>query len=126
MRQEDFLKIIEAGDRGSVAHPAITENFEILDDHNHNGINSEKISASSIAKGTIYIQPVNWVFDGTDYAQTLTLPGGYEYDTTIMKFVITSGVDLGKEVMIRHEKVTINTFKIYCSFNDFSMHAVLV
>ena len=42
----------ETGDKGSVFFPALEDNIQKLNDHNHNGLNSELLTAAASAAVT--------------------------------------------------------------------------
>jgi hypothetical protein len=113
MIQGTFLKIPTQGDKGSSFCPAITEDLTILDSHNHNGTNSEKIAANSINKPELILASNGWVLSGGDYKQTATLPNGYDFDKTNFKFVINSGSEAGSVIHPTVVKKTNSTFDVY-------------
>ena len=113
MIQGNFLKIPQTGDRGNSFCPALSTNMEVLDTHSHNGVNSEKIASSSITKPEIILASNAWVLDGADYKQTVTLPNGYDFDKTHIKFVISSGDDQGSVIHPTVVKISSSTFSVY-------------
>ena len=111
------LKIPETGDRGSVAHPAISANFEKLDTHNHNGVNSDRIGTENFTKGSRTVVVADWsVHASGDFVTNITLPSGYEFDDTLLKFVIASGPGSGGEVFPTIVKTDINKFNILLAY----------
>lgn len=125
MIQGTHLKIPVAGDRGSVFGPAISENFETLDTHNHDGNNSPLITSKSIVKSSVNLLSANWVDTGTDYRQLVTLPGGYEFDTSNIKAIITSGTYIGNEFLPTITKVSSTTFYLHCMYGNVDVKVVI-
>ena len=125
MIQGSFLKWPSAGDRGASFCVDISNNFSILDTHSHNGTNSPKISMSSAEKGVVNLTLNNWVASGDGYKQVVTLPSGYLFDTSMMKYIIASGVNVGEEVCLTAKKISTNTFEIYTSFPTFDLKVVV-
>lgn len=110
----------ETGDRGSVWFPALESNIQQLNDHNHNGSNSEKLSSEAIASLTAQILPGAWVVqaDGS-YRAPVTMPGSLEFDTKIIK-LRTNNKALYADV----EKVTANTFYVYVNDNSLTVEII--
>jgi hypothetical protein len=126
MIQLTYLKVPEAGDRGSVFCPAVSGNFETLNDHTHDGLTSRKIESHSLAKGLVAISADSWIIDeGGDYMHEVTLPTGYEYDKCVKKFVISSGAHLGREIHPTVIKTAINKFIVYVMTNTFAVNVVI-
>lgn len=126
MIQGNFLKIPETNDRGSIFCPAISESLTILDTHSHDGLNSPKISTKELTKPEIILQSANWTMDGGDYKQMVTLPAGYLYDNSHLKFIINSGADIGSEINPTVKKVGINTFEVFIMSNTVDLKVVVV
>ncbi len=117
------FKLPEAGDKGSVWFPALEENIEQLDGHNHNGTNSAKIPSSSINNLTQTIDSANWeaVGDGTGrYRQALSLPGGLLYDA----LKITMKDSDGNIMFLDVEKINLNSYYVY--INDSSKNLLAI
>lgn len=113
------------GDRGSVFCPAIADNFETLDSHNHDGANSGLINSKSIAKATTTLSSSSWIDTGVDYKQLVTLSGGYSFDTTLIKAIINSGTYSGMEFTPSINKVSPTSFYLHCMFGDVDVKVVL-
>lgn len=126
MQQGDYLKIPETGDRGSVFCPALSENMETLDAHTHDGINSPHVKTSSLSKETVTIVAGDFASqtDG-DYKYNLTLPIGMAFDTSMFKFIIASGADLGKEIFPTVNKTDDNKLDILIYTNTFNLKVVI-
>lgn len=126
MQIGDFLKFPETGDRGTVFCPAISENFETLDIHNHNGVNSPLIVSSAISKTEINLLIAGWSLHSSgDYRQLVTLTGDYTFDNSVIKCVIASGSNLGREINPTIEKVTSTTFYVYVYTNTYDLDVVV-
>lgn len=118
-------KLPETGDRGSSWFPDLEHNIERTDSHNHDGDNSEPISAKYIVKSSATILAAAWGADlgGSSYKQTITLPTGFTFDDTILKFKISGGADDGAVIYPTVIKVTGTTYDVYINDNT---QAVLV
>lgn len=125
MRQGNFLKIPETGDRGNVFSPAISDDLDTLDKHNHDGITSPTIKAKSIEKNTINIVNSGWINNGTDFYQEVTLPTGYDFDTTTIKAIINSGPFVGSLIFPTIIKTTPTKFNIFCMYGNLDLLLVI-
>ena len=82
----------ETNDRGPVVFPALEANWQQVNDHTHDGVNSAKVPASSVTGTTASILSANWnALGGGRYKQTITLPAGYSFDTTGITMTLTTG-----------------------------------
>lgn len=125
MIQGTYLKVPEPGDRGSVFCPAISENFETLDEHNHDGSNSPLINAKAIAKSTINLVAAGWVATAVDYKQLVTLPSGYSFDTATIKAIIMSGIYIGAEFVPTINKISPTTFELFSLLGNIDVKVVI-
>jgi hypothetical protein len=130
MIQGNYLKIPEVGDRGAGASGfcnALSENMTRLDTHSHNGTNSPKIATSDLVKPVINLLASNWVLhESGDYAQSITLPVGYDADTTFAKFIISSGAYINNEIHPTVVKVSTSLLSVRVMDNSFDIKVALV
>lgn len=124
MRQGNYLSIMEAADRGAVFCPAISANFETLDTHKHDGLDSEKISAQNITKSEQILTEGSWVADPRGYKQTITLPTGYLYDTTEFKFVVNTGPLAGAQIRPTLVKINDTSCDVHVTFGNYDLKVV--
>jgi hypothetical protein len=111
----------ENGDPGSVWFPALNDNIQKLNDHNHDGSNSSLLNLSSFLGGTVAILAANWVLDVPGrYKQTVIVPTGYSYDDFNVLFKLENG-DL---VYPSVERVSGTSFDIYTCDNTLGYTAV--
>ena len=119
------LKKPETGDKGSTFFPALEDDITQLDAHNHNGVNSAKLSTSSLVNSTQAILAAGWIAlgDGTGrYYQNVTMAGGLAYDGQLIAFRKTDG---NKDYLcLDVEKVSANTYKVYCNDNTLNVTAL--
>lgn len=105
------FKLPDSGDQGPVVFPALEGNIQQLNDHTHNGTNSEKLSGTSIEPTAATILLANWVQIGTTgrFKQTVTVPANITVDTATMQFRLPTGHMIFPTV----EKVTATTYDVY-------------
>ena len=71
-----FFKKPQTGDKGSVFWPAMEDNFQQLNDHNHDGVNSSTLSTFAITAIKHSLLAANWVAtSGGTYRQLVVMPG---------------------------------------------------
>lgn len=115
----------ETNDRGPVVFPALEDNWQQVNDHSHNGINSAKLSGASLEATNQAILAAGFtVVVGTPghYEQTVTLPAGFSYDTTTISFQITA---TGTRIFPGIEKVSATQYKVLMSDNTTNITALL-
>jgi hypothetical protein len=77
----------EPNDKGPVVFPAIENNIQQLNDHDHNGTNSKKLTVTGIAALSQNISAAGWVsLGGGNYHQIFSFLPGFTYETTSLKF----------------------------------------
>lgn len=115
------FKLPQTGDFGDVWFPAMEDNIQQMNDHNHNGINSEKISSVALTGTKVTIASGDFVDQGNGYyRQTVLVPGGLDFDN----FCITAKDPTTKDVVhLKMEKLTATSFYVYTNFvQDFELY----
>lgn len=111
----------QTGDKGSVFFPALETNFQLLNDHTHNGSNSAKLTAASSTVVTQAISSASWASQGDGmYRQTITLPGTLKYDECQIGMKLSTGAQVFPQV----EKVSATTYYVYVNDNSLDLTAV--
>lgn len=112
----------QAGDKGSLFFPALEFDIQRLNDHNHDGNNSTKLTAQSIVGIADTISSAGWVsLGGGNYHQVVTMPPSTTFDLYAMAFRITSGPDTGAEIHPTIVKVGVNTYDIEVNDNTIDL-----
>lgn len=82
----------ETNDKGPIVFPAMEDNIDQLNDHDHDGANSKKLTSASLEAFTQTILAAGWVsLGGGNYSQQVNLQPGYTYDTLTLNFRLTTG-----------------------------------
>lgn len=114
------VKKPETGDKGSVWFPAMEDNCDILNDHNHDGSNSAAISSQSISVVIQSILAAAWsAVSGGTYEQTITVPNSKLFDNS---YVVFKNASTGAPMFLNTAKQTASTYKVY--INDPSVSLV--
>lgn len=109
----------ETGDRGSTFFPDLESNIQRMNDHNHNGSNSELLTPNSMTLTTQTLSSASWVLvSGGTYRQLVTMPGSILFDGRIMQFQINSGGSAGDLFHPSVEKQSANTYYVYINDNS--------
>ncbi len=112
----------QTGDKGSVFFPALEDNIDRLNDHNHNGTNSTRLSATSIDAVSQNISSASWASQGGGmYRQTVTMSAGVTFDTHAIQFRNSS---TGEIMYLQAVKVTSTTYYVYINDNTIDLKAV--
>lgn len=93
-------------------------NWQKVNDHTHNGVDSALISIPSTVKVVQSYAAAGWalVADGV-YAQTVTMPVGYEYENAFFEHMITNGTYTDCEWNPRTFKTGLASYLIYSNDN---------
>jgi hypothetical protein len=105
----------ETPDKGSTFFPALEFNIERTNDHDHEGVNSKKISAiattaieQSIVSASFAVQP------NGDYRVTVTMPS-LNFDEKVKEFQITSGAHANCLFYPTVERINATQFYVFAS-----------
>jgi hypothetical protein len=112
----------ETFDRGNTFFPALEQNIQRLNDHSHNGADSEKLNAESFLglTDTTSLVPANWTLQPNGlYRALVTMIGSMVFDTKNIRLVANNRV-----LYADYEKVTSNTFYVYV--NDPSLSVTVL
>ena len=117
------------GDRGTVFWPALEAAIQRLNDHTHNGTDSETINPRYFSKTTNTLVIASWSAvagqTGT-YRQLEAVPTGYTVDGSNPKFMVGSGSDAGAVLFLSTEKVSSTTYYVYINDNTIDVKVVYV
>lgn len=97
------------GDLSDLWFDEISNNMQLLNDHNHNGTNSSKISAKGVQAFTQSLPNSGWAPFGSIYSQSVTIPSGELYDNYAIVFKTTAG----EPVYLSVVKTSSTTYTIY-------------
>lgn len=106
----------ETGDRGNTFFPDLEDNIQRVNDHTHNGTNSEKLTAQSIEVSTFTINPGDWSLHTNGLYRSLVTLTGLEFDEKIIQLVSGNNIIYGDV-----EKVTVNTMYVYVNDNSLTV-----
>ena len=113
----------QAPDPGSVWMPEHEENIQQLNDHNHDGANSELISGTSLTRPTGTITAGAWTPVAGGFEQTVNTPASIsEINQHFLKFVATAGIaPVGSVITPTIERVTATSYKLTVNDNTLAM-----
>jgi hypothetical protein len=121
-------KKAEPGDTGESFFPAINFNWDRLDAHSHDGVDSTLLTISAVAITTQAILAAAWgAVDATTglYRQTVTLPtvagAQLDFDEIQISMRLTS---TGEIVFPKVVKLTDGTYYVYVNDNSIALTAV--
>lgn len=104
----------------------LNSNTQQLNDHNHEGTNSAKLSPKAITKATQQILAASWsATSGGSYTQTVSTPSGYAFSTGLsVKFYIYSGGNITNELALTPVRVTDTSYQLEINDNTITITAV--
>lgn len=111
-----------SGDRGAVFWPALEDNIIQLNNHNHDGADSARLTTAATEVLTSSIASGSWVSQGNGtYKQTITLPATVsEFNKVMVNFKDSSG----NYYHLKTARVTATTYDVYINDNSVSLTAV--
>ena len=115
------FKLPETGDFGNIWFPAMEDNINQMNTHDHDGVDSEKISALNLDADVTTVLSASFADQGDGYWRaTVTVPGGAFVDN----LVVTVKDPTTKEpVYLRMVKLSATQFYIYTNFvQDFEVY----
>lgn len=122
----------ETGDKGSVWFPAMENNVQKLNDHDHDGSNSALIPGANINRPSSTISSASWTSDGGgNYHATVTVPTAISnaatYNDVIYYNLVckinTAGATYGDIIYPTIERETSTTFTV--RVNDNSIDVII-
>jgi hypothetical protein len=111
----------ETGDFGSIWFPAIESNIQRLNDHTHNGSDSNKLSSSSIDAVTQTVLAASFAptANPNEFSASVTIPGAVLVDATNISL---RDPTTKREIFAEIEKTSISQFNIITNFvQDFEV-----
>jgi hypothetical protein len=111
----------QTNDKGSTLFTALEFDIQRLNDHNHDGSNSNKLDATSITTVAATILAANWVAFGPTghYRQQVTLPAGLDFD----QISISMRTSAGAYIYATIEKVSATQYYVYTTDNTLDFMA---
>jgi len=114
----------QTGDKGSVWFPALEDNFQQLNDHSHNGLDSAKLSSSSVIASVQVVTAAGWAAEGGGtYKQNVTMTTGLvfdDYDIACYDNVT------GEKLYLTIDKTAASAFDVYINDNTVNLRVKYV
>ena len=109
------------GDPGSTWFPALNSNIAQLNNHNHDGVTSAQLAATSIASASVSIPSGSWsLVEAGKYEQTVNAPSGFNMTQYSIMFYLSTG-----EIVVPSiQQLSSTSFKIFSPLNTISYTAV--
>ena len=103
----------QTGDRGSSFFPDLEFDIQRLNDHNHDGTNSELLTSAAMTAETATAASGSWVVSGARYRQSVSMPAGMAFDDYQVLVKDSSGI----QVLAKIEKINASSFYVYTNLN---------
>lgn len=112
-------KLPDTGDFGDSWFPALEDNIQRVNDHSHNGVNSEIIDGVNIKATTATIFAGDFSASGDQFETSVTLPSAALVDETNISF---RDPTTKAEILLEIEKISVSQIKVYTHFvQDFEV-----
>lgn len=103
----------ERPDKPEDYFPALEQNFERLNGHNHNGVNSAKLTSSAI-ESVAQTVAATWEDLGNgNFRQLVNCATGANIDDMTPNFFLLSG----PQILLSYERITATSFYLYINDN---------
>jgi len=92
-------------DTGDVWFPAMERNIQKLNDHNHNGVNSQSLGVTTQLINT-------WTPNagaGLGWYKLVTIPAGFSFDTSLFWFKLSTGEHIYPTIV----RISAGTFNLF-------------
>jgi len=105
----------EDGDKGKTLFEKLENNWQLVNDHNHDGVGSAKLSSQALEASSQIAPNGSWtsVGDGI-YRQTITTVGGLDHTKYNLAFYDNAN---GNRLYLDHEFISANSFYLYINDN---------
>jgi hypothetical protein len=109
----------DAGDKGDPLFTALEGNIQQLNDHKHDGANSDRADSFNLSRSTVAVPNTGWSADGSLFKQTVTFPAdfsaanGSEFGNASLRFYYDGGSDNLNELFPKYERLTDTTFELF-------------
>lgn len=103
-------KLPETGDFGNIWFTALEDNITRVNSHNHDGVNSEKISSVNITATTATIASGSFAASGNRFVASATVPSGQTIDTTQISF---RDPTTKESIYLEIEKTSSTQYNVY-------------
>lgn len=115
----------QAGDLGQTWMPEHEDNIQQLNDHDHDGLNSQLIDAISLTKQTSVVLAASWVADGGgNFSQVISVPAAIsEINNHLVKIYDQATGDF---LNLGIERVSASSIRIRINDNSLTVVAVYV
>lgn len=112
----------QTGDKGSVFFPALETNWQQVNDHTHNGTNSQLLGPAAVTAESQTLGAGSWVsVGGGVYRQLVTMPAGLTYTNNLWKYLHNTS---SHELHLATEYVSATTFYVYVNDNSISVKVI--
>lgn len=100
----------EDGDLGDIWFDALEANIQRLNDHKHNGLDSAKLSTSSIEALSSTIDSADFTLVSGEYQYDLTLPPLILLDTSAIEFRDATTRD---RIYLKYEMLSVSQIRVF-------------
>jgi len=123
-----YYDVIAGEESSTIWMPHEKFNWNRIASHKHDGIDSALLTSMSFAKITQILLSTDWVVSGSGYKQPVSMPVGWLYANTFMRFFINKLGDPfdGAEFYPTAVPTGTNTYDLYCNDNTIGVICIYV
>jgi hypothetical protein len=120
------VKQPESGEKGAPVFSALNSNAQILNDHTHDGTDSELIDSIHIEKHATTLPTASWVSGARGFSQTVTCPGSVTLDKVALRFRVKSGSLQHQFVHPTVEPTSLTSFVVIVNDSSLELECLFI
>jgi hypothetical protein len=120
------------GDKGAVVFTPLESNIQQVNDHKHNGSNSDRVDSSNLQREVVNVTAAGWAADGELFKKTVTFPAGFtasngsEYGKASIRFFFDGGTLDKNELFPKTVRLTDTTFELHSPVSSQAFNVTFV
>jgi len=112
----------ETNDKGPIVFPALEDNIQRLNDHTHDGSNSEILTPAAIAATTQAVASGSWgALTLGQYSQSISMPAGIVFNNVSIRFQDDASGDIVYPTVV---KTGASAYNVFVNDNTLNLTAV--
>jgi len=112
------------GDKGQQHFDAMEANWQQINDHSHEGVDSTKLGSAALLHSNQAVSSAGWASVGNGiYRQAVSVVGGLAYESYEVVFRNSAN---GDRLYLDTEKIGVSQFYVYCNDNTVDLNVLYV
>lgn len=104
----------------------MADNIQQLNDHTHNGTNSQAIETHLLSKGAVAVTNSGWNASGVLYRKQVVMPTNFKWSTSKVRFIMNGGALDNNEIFPKTEWIDEDNFWLYMPVNNQAVDVLVI